>query len=111
MRLVWEIDKCPVSYNTKEASQCSLNDEDPSPSVEALASFKLHQPVGKDTSASRGQTSKHVEDGIALSNVVPSIYLMSNLWIRRIQDRSGTYTMWTRDTRSLGKIQLLIYPE
>jgi len=33
----------------------------------------LHQPIGQDTSTSRGDTTEDVEDGVTLANIVSDI--------------------------------------
>jgi len=33
VRLVWEVDQGPIANNTQKASQSTLNDKDPAPSV------------------------------------------------------------------------------
>lgn len=77
MGLVWEIDQCPVSTDTKENSKSALNNENPAPAIETLTALQLHQTVGEDTSTGRSKTTKDIEAGVSFSDIEAGIYRKS----------------------------------
>lgn len=88
VRLVREVDQRDVGADAQCHGQRALDDEDPPPSGQALVAgagegfgeaagawlaAELHQAVSEDTSARGCQTTQHVEDGVALSDVVARV--------------------------------------
>lgn len=59
---VGEVDQKPVSADTEDDGNDTLNDEDPSPTVESGRAGHLHDSVGKDTGKGAGHGADKVKD-------------------------------------------------
>ena len=61
--LVWEINNGNVSNQSKNNSQKTFKEEDPSPSTETARPRKLGKSVGENRRETRGKDGKSVEEG------------------------------------------------
>lgn len=70
---VGEIDEEPVTSDTDNYSEKTLEDKDPSPARKTTSAIEMDEAEGNDTREGRGETADDVEEGITLAHLKSSV--------------------------------------
>lgn len=64
--MIGEPDDEAVAYYCEGAGDYAFDDEDPTPTADAVCAFHLHYAVGEDAGEGGGETADEVEDWLVL---------------------------------------------